>query len=221
MNKHVFIITPAYSGKVDVSYSISLMETYNLLKNHGVEVSIQIEPSGSLLVTSRNRLMELFFQSNATHVLCIDSDLGWAPQAVLAMLDVDKDFVVGVYPSRLEQGFMFRPVYNKESRSLITDKHLIQMEAVPAGFMLIKREVIQKMRDDNPQLYYSPKDPRCNTENTFALFNTELFDGEFWGEDYVFCKRAIESGFEIWADPLIQFNHAGRIGSLAEILTSK
>jgi hypothetical protein len=153
-------------------------------------------------------------------MLCIDSDLGWPPQAVLAMLQADKEFVAGVYPSRKEKGFMFRPA-NQEGQQLILEKHLIKMEAVPAGFMLISREAIKKMRQFYPGLYYAPKDPRDDTESTYALFNTEIIDGQFWGEDYVFCIRAGKAGIDIWADPYIQFDHAGTIGMLAEILTTK
>lgn len=219
---HVMIVTPAYSGTTHIQYGISLAETFHLLKTNGVEVSIRIEPNGSILCASRNRLTQMFWESNATHMLCIDSDLGWPAQAVLAMLNAKKEFIAGVYPSRKEKGFIFRPIYeDANTQKLITEKHLIKMEGVPAGFMLISREAIGKMRQHFPQLYYSPKDQRDNTESTYAFFNTELIDGEFWGEDYVFCKRALEAGIEIWVDPLIQFDHAGTVGMLAQILTDK
>ena len=219
---HVMIVTPAYSGTVHCPYAISLAETYALLTSHGIKVSFQIEPNGSLLVASRNRLTERFWQSDATHMLCIDSDLGWPAQAVLAMLQTGKEFVAGVYPSRKEKGFIFRPCYkDQNTQELITENHLIKMEAVPAGFMLVARSAIKKMRQHFPELYYSPKDPRDDSESTYALFNTELIGGQFWGEDYVFCLRAKQAGIDIWADPLIQFDHAGTVGMLAEILTKK
>ena len=91
------------------------------------------------------------------------------------------------------------------------------MEAVPAGFMLIKRNVIEKMMKDNPKDYYCPKD---GGPDGHALFNTEMIDGEFWGEDYVFCNKARKSGFDIWIDPYIQFSHAGRVGMFAETLST-
>jgi hypothetical protein len=189
---------------------------------HGVKVSIRIEPHSSLLVAARNRLTEIFWISDATHMLCIDADLGWPAQAVLAMLESKKDFVAGVYPSRKEKGFIFRPEYKDyETGKLTVENHLIKMEGVHDGIMLLSREAIKKMRKYYPELYYAPKDPRDNTESTFALFNTEVIDGQFWGEDYVFCKRATVAGVDIWADPLIQFDHAGNIGSLTDILTDE
>lgn len=217
---HLLIVTPAYDGKVNVPYAMSLVQTVSLLESKGIRVSINIEPNGSLLVASRNRLTEVFWQSEATHMLCIDNDLGWPAEAVVAMLDADKDFVAGVYPSRKEKGFTFRPLIT-ENDQIISEKHLIKVEAVPAGFMLLKKEAIAKMRDTHPHLYYEPKDPNNKTEKTYMLFNTELIDGEFWGEDYVFCKRAAAAGIDIWVDPLIQFDHAGTIGMLIEALVPK
>lgn len=220
MTPHIFIATPAYDGKVHVQYAIAFAETVRQLQNSGVKVTNQLATSGSLLCAERNRLLERFWQSEATHILCIDSDLGWPAEAVIAMLKANKDFVAGVYPSRNLKSFVFRPV-TKPDQSLITENHLIKMEAVPAGFMLISRTAIQKMRDKFPELYYSPKDPRADSESTYCLFNTELIDGEFWGEDYVFCIRARQAGIDIWVDPFIQFDHAGTVGSLSEIITNK
>lgn len=218
-NIHVFIATPAYDGKVNIPYAISLADTTSLLKMHGIEVTTRVVTSGSLLVAERNRLIQAFWESKATHMLCIDSDLGWPPQAVLAMLDADKEFVAGVYPARGDQhAFLFRPVKNKND-TIVQDKHLLKMQYIPAGFMLLKRSVIEKMRKKHKKLYYEPKDPRNNPEPGYCFFNTEVWEGEFWGEDYVFCRNARAAGIDIWVDPLIQFDHAGTIGMLMQALT--
>ena len=44
-------------------------------------------------------------------------------------------------------------------------------------------------------------------------------EGEFWGEDYVFCRRARQAGFKIWIDPSIKLDHAGIVGAFIECLT--
>jgi hypothetical protein len=217
---HVLIVTPCYSGKVNVQYAISLAETKMLLEANGIQVSTRLTATGSLLVAERNRLMEYFWQSDATHVLCIDSDLGWPAMAVLAMLDSDKEFVAGLYPARGTTEFCFRPITNPDT-TIVNDRHLLKMEYIPAGFMLMKRSVLEKMRGHFPELYYEPKDSRSKAERTFCLFNTEVYEGEFWGEDYVFCRRAREAGVDIWVDPYIQFDHDGTIGMFQEILAQK
>lgn len=220
--KKLFIATPAFDGKVNVQYAISLAETQLLLAQNNIEVQININSSGSLLVAERNRLNKAFLKSDCTHMLCIDSDLGWPAQAVLGMLNHDVDFVAGSYPARGEDIFLFRPCLN-EDKSLQKhfDKDIFKMLYIPSGFMLIKRHVIERMISHFPELYFEPKNKDLKHENGYCLFNTEVIDGEFWGEDYVFCRRAREAGFDIWVDPLIEFDHAGTRGMLASVLTNE
>ncbi len=218
----LFIATPAFDGRVHVQYAIALADTCSLLRSHGIDVQININSSGSLLVAERNRLNKQFLASDCTHMLCIDSDLGWPPVAVKAMLDHDIDFVAGLYPARGENTFLFRPVYN-DDRGIIKheSKNLLKMNHVPSGFMLLKRHVLERMTSHFSHLYFEPKSTAHKHENGTCLFNTEIIDGEFWGEDYVFSMRAREAGFDIWVDPLIQFDHAGLKGCVASILTNE
>jgi hypothetical protein len=218
----LMIATPAYSGNVTIPYALSYAQTAFTLQAHGIEVQPLIVSSGSLLVAERNRLIQAFWESDCTHILCIDSDLGWPVQAVLAMLDTKKEFVAGVYPARGKtHEFIFRPIKNAQGGIVQDDthKHLLKMEYIPAGFMLIAKSAIMKMRDKHKDLYYEPKDKRNNPEPGYCFFNTEVWQGEFWGEDFVFCRKAREAGVDIWVDPLIQFDHAGTIGILMQSLT--
>jgi hypothetical protein len=219
--KKLFIGTPAYEGKVYVQYAMALIDTCELLKSCGIEPIVRIPVSGSLLVADRNRLIQMFWESNADYMLCIDNDLGWNPYAVMRMLNSGKDFVAGVYPTRQGNGFTFRPKLDDENKiEMCTETKLLQMEYIPAGFMLFSRKVIAEMREKYPELYYSPKDARSQTESAFCFFDTEVWEGEFWGEDYVFCRRVRGAGFDIWVDPLIEFNHAGVCGALIQTLTT-
>ncbi len=213
----IFIATPAYSGTVHAQFAISLAETYCSLARNGIESDIRINCSGSLLVAERNRLITAFLESDSTHMLCIDSDLGWPYQAVLALLSHDLDFVAGVYPTRRENYFLFRPVFNEDKSVFKNEKNLLKMEYIPAGFMLLKRKVLEEMVKHFSDLYFKPQDEKL--PSGYCLFNTEVMNGEFWGEDYVFCRRAREAGFDIWVDPLIEFDHAGIRGSLLQVLT--
>lgn len=219
----LMIATPAYSGNVSIPYAISFSDTVFTLAQHEIEVVPHIVASGSLLVAERNRIVQAFWESDCTHLLCIDADLGWPAQAVLAMLEAKKEFVAGVYPARgVANQFIFRPVKNSMDAIVQdeTKKHLLKMDYVPAGFMLIARSAIEKMRNKHSNLYYEPKDARNNPEPGYCFFNTEIWEGEFWGEDFVFCRKAREAGVEIWVDPLIQFDHAGTVGMLMQSLTT-
>lgn len=217
--KSIYIATPAFNGQVTIPYALSLSDTNILLKSHNYKIEPRVITSSSLLVAERNRLIQDFWVCGFDYMLCIDADLGWPAQAVLAMLEQDKEFICGVYPARGANGydFAFRPSKNIDN-SLIQDKHLLKMEYVPAGFMLIHRSAIAKMRDKFPELHHCSKDPNNKHPEGYCFFNTEIWEGEFWGEDYVFCRRAREAGVEIWCDPLIEFDHAGQRGMLLSAL---
>ena len=176
--KTVFIATPAFSGQVTIPYALSLCELTYTLKAHNYHVVHRVTSSGSLLVAERNRLIQQFWDSCADYMLCIDADLGYPAQAVLAMLDADKEFICGVYPARGTQGkeFTFRPALNDDD-TIVAENHLLKMEYIPAGFMLLKRSVIEKMRNHFPELYYCPKYDKEKKQAAYCFFDTEVFDG--------------------------------------------
>lgn len=218
MSKHIFVATPAFNNKVNTQFTLSLIALNLLLKENGVSITNALNPSGSLLVAERNRIVEDFYRSEATHLLCVDSDLGFPAEAVLAMLNANKEFVAGVYPARSGDGaseYLIRPKLTDNS-IVIQEGHLLAAEYIPAGFMLLSRSAVQKMREKFPELYYQPKMEERKNQHAYLFFNTEVWEGEFWGEDYVFCRRAREAGIDIWVDPLIQFDHDGKIGMLFE-----
>ena len=222
----ILICTPAFDGKVNIQYAIALAETCRLLSGHGIAFDFRITASGSLLCAERNRLTEMFMKSDCTHMLCIDSDIGWPAKAVIAMLEKDLDFIAGCYPSRREKSFLFRPVLQENgSIEINMEKQVLEMEYIPAGFMLIRKNVIQAMQDKFPELYFEPRHPDFDRENLnnitqkgYCFFNSELRNGEFWGEDYTFCRLVREAGFKIWVDPQIEFDHSGNRGCLMSAL---
>lgn len=224
MKTHLYIATPLLNENVRFNYAYALAETTSMLRGMGFQISTDLLVGGSLLVKTRNQLVKRFMESDATHMLCIDADLAWPAEAILAMLKEDKDAICGVYPVRQgksESGnnrFIFRPEYDTKNGGIVSDRHLLKLESAPAGFLLLKRETIQRMMDTHPEDYCKPKFKEIEHEDCFYFFNTEVYENEFWGEDYVFCRKLKESGLELWADPLITFDHAGVVGQLTECL---
>ena len=221
----IFIATPAFDGKVHTQYATSLAETLINLKENGILFEICIATTGSLLVAERNRLIQAFMKTDCTHMLCIDADLGWPGIAVTKMLLKDREMIAGVYPIRgIETGFTYRLTLDNEAKPIVEDQ-LLQADYVQGGFILLKRSVIEKMQQKFPELYFEPKFKCAFNKNGedkgYCFFNTEVWEGEFWGEDYVFSRKAREAGVKIWIDPLIGFNHAGNKGMLIQSLMKK
>jgi len=218
----LFIATPAFDGKVNVSYACSLADTRLYLASHAIETIMRIHTSGSLLVRERNDLIKAFLESDCTHMLCIDSDIAWNPIDVQRMINMDEDFVAALYPARgPDRCFLFRGVYGEDKRMDVSPKGLLEMQYIPAGFMLLTRNLLEKMIEFFPNLHYIPKEESLKHTEGHCLFDTEVWEGEFWGEDYVFCRRARQAGFRIWVDPSIRLDHAGVAGAFMECLTEK
>ena len=154
----VFIATPAFDGKVTVPYACSLCDTRLYLAANAIETIVRVHTSGSLLVRERNDLVKSFLETDATHMMCIDSDIGWNPMSIKKLIDYNEDFVAALYPARGEKCFLFRGVYEENKRMAVSEKKLLQMEYIPAGFMLLKRCVLEKMIEHFPELYYEPID---------------------------------------------------------------
>lgn len=214
-NPTVFIATPTFDGRIHVQYMMSCLQAVIHLKNNNINVYLVPNLSSTLLVLGRNTLVEEFLKSDATHLMCIDSDLGFNAEAITEFVKMDKDIMSGIYPSRKNQTFTYNPQCNADG-SFVSDKdkpYLIKANAVPAGFMMAKREIIIKMKEHFKHLAYAPKHSGAG-DTGCLLFNTEVINGEFWSEDYVFCHRACEVGAEIWIDPRLTFDHAGVMGGL-------
>lgn len=210
----IFIATPAYQGTVHACYALALNETTQLLAKYSIDYSVHISSTSTMLVAERNHLLAVFLKSDATHILCIDSDLAWPATAVKDFLDFDEEFIAGVYPSRRNHTYYCKFLKNADGSLKRSEKNLIEATAVPAGFMLIKRSAIEKMIEYHPELRYSYDD----AFEEYCLFNTEVKNGKFQGEDYVFCSRACAADIKIWIDPLVEFDHAGVKGMFMDAL---
>lgn len=218
----LFLATPAFDGKLNVSYAVSLAETRVLMAMNQIDTVICIKTSGSLLVRERNDLIKEFLKTDCTHMLCIDSDISWNPIDVKRMIEQNEPFVAALYPARgPDNVFLFRAVQGENGRMEVSQKGLLKMEYIPAGFMLLRRDLLEKMVDHFPELYYCPKNESLKNEDGFHLFAVELWEGEFWGEDYTFCRRARQAGFDIWIDPIIRLDHQGKCAAFAEILSNQ
>lgn len=219
----LMIASPCHGGKCDNTFTLSLISSLPILYSEGIEADVLLPYTGSILSKERNKILWAFMQSTCTHLLCIDSDIGWEPEAPLKLVRAKKDFIGGVYPARTNIGvktFLCQCDLN-ENKSVKTENHLLKMLAVPAGFMMLSRECVETMQKAYPNLKYKDTDIAGHYYESYGLFNTEVIEEQMWGEDYVFCKRATDAGINIWCDPTIQFNHAGVTGAFIEILTNK
>jgi hypothetical protein len=101
---------------------------------------------------------------------------------------------------------------NYKDEKIEINNNLTQVKHLATGFMMIKREVIEKMFVEYNETKYRD-DVGFLTEKeekyTYALFDCGVVDKHYYSEDWLFCDRWNKIGGEIWIDITIKLIHSG------------
>jgi hypothetical protein len=101
---------------------------------------------------------------------------------------------------------------NYLSTTLNIEKNLTKVKHIATGFMMIQRNVIEKMSTAFPSTKYVDDvqflKPHEN-EFAYALFDCGVEEGHYFSEDWLFCHRWTKMGGSIWADISINLTHTG------------
>ncbi len=203
----IFIATPCLDGNVSAHYTASLVRTVALMQQRGWRTPhIDFEIGNSLIADARNKLVARFLASDCSDVVFIDSDLSWSPEDLLRLASFDVPFVAGVYQrksrSKIDFAVKFGPTIGMDAQRLMA------VQRVGTGFMRLRRDCLERLVAANPGLRLeTPADPA--DPNLHALFDTDIVDGQFVGEDFLFCDRWRAIGGQVLIDPAMNFGHHG------------
>jgi hypothetical protein len=223
---NVFIATPMYGGMAAGIYTASMVQLSAIFLRNRVDSLYVFTASESLVPNARNVLTHQFLESKATHLMWIDSDIGFNAMDIVRMLVADRDIVCGIYPKKEvdwasvaqavksgvppeelsnHAGSFAVQLIDDSARGLATDPDgLLEVAAGGTGFTLIKRGVFDALSDVVPE--YVPD--RIPIKEYYAT-TTDPESGRLITEDYHFCKLARSRGFKIYAAPWARLSHAG------------
>jgi hypothetical protein len=239
----VFCATPMYGGMAHGLYIKSSLDLQNTMSKYGIETKFSFLFNESLITRARNYLVDEFLRSDFTHLLFIDSDIHYNPQDVIAMLALDKDVIGGPYPKKsinwgnvadaarkhpnmepkelenLVGEYVFNVV--KGTKQFQVTEPLEVME-IGTGFMLIKRQVFDKMKEAYPNIHYKPDHVgQANFDGSryiHAYFDTVIDykdsitgggSDRYLSEDYMFCQMWRKIGGQIYLCPWMKTQHVG------------
>jgi hypothetical protein len=222
--RKLFVATPMYGGQCAGMYARSIADLSATCAKNGIQLQLYFLFNESLITRARNYCVDEFLRSEATHMMFIDSDIGFNPQDVLALLALQDDespydVIGGPYPKKciswekikqaVDKGvadenpnvlerFVGDYVFNPKSdqREIPIGKP-VEVRELGTGFMMIRRSAFEKYREAFPHLSYKPDHVR-----------TEHFDGSREIHAYFDCIIDPESKRYLSEDYMFCYNMA-------------
>jgi hypothetical protein len=232
---HPVIMTPTHNHSVFYNYFLSIIELTRSAHEVGMRFDIHMTLGESLITRARNNSVAVFFEHPEwTHLIWIDADIGFKPQAVFRLLLSGYDVCAGVYPLKIEMWpdrgppagmgrnefintYARYPVNTGHAdddvvRAAIDENGFIQVREAPTGLMCIKRDVFLKMKEGHPHLRYAPDTigvPDNGLHYRFFDVSVDPTTKRYLSEDYTFCRLWEEMGGTIHVDALSNLTHHG------------
>lgn len=210
----LFIATPCYGGNLTAAYAVSLLSSTQALREAGVSYTVRLLPGDSLVPRARGVLTAKFMASGYTHMLFIDADLSWSPEAIFRLLAASESHRVtcGLYPRKQIPAQWPVNFVTDADRMITRDENgYIEVKDAPTGFLMIRREAIQALMDAHPErkCQFREDPPAAEARYEYDLYPTPISDGWYLSEDFGFSRLWQAQAGRIWLDPEIKLAHYG------------
>lgn len=203
---NILIATPTYDGTVHVSYMRTVITILQSCAAHGV-LTTHMTTEGSLVELARNKLAARCINDESyTHMLFIDSDIGFDDQTMVRLIANADLPVLGVACPRKSFEFshnvgkVIGPAYVGDEK--FPRQGVFEVGAIGTGIMLIKREVLVTLAEGVPNYYDGGFVPH--------LFRNEIRGNSIVGEDINFCLLWQKAGGKVYGLLDAEVTHTGQ-----------
>ena len=219
--KHVklFIATPAFGHQVTTNYANSLLKFVSTSHPKlAVSSAVHLQSGMALVTQARNNCVSYFLNSGCTHFLFIDADIGFEPDAIYRLIEKDVPLCLTPYPVKgygANNQLQFIVHFPDKDNVRIQKDGFAEITAGPTGFMMIKREVFEKLAEKYPERKTVNKQLVGNKVETmekgwYTFFETAQDpENGYLGEDIAFCRLWTNIGGKIYADTQTPLTHFG------------
>lgn len=198
--RRVCIATPSLDGKVDGWFLNSLIETIYQGIQHNVRIYPLIMPGESILPMARNILFDNAYQMDMDCLFYIDSDQKWDAKVFYKLLNSNKK-VIGLPVCLKSEDNIFNVRFDFENEK--NDGDYFTTNYIGTGFLKLDKTV---MKD----LYESSEYVKFKLFTLKEIFEYSQINDEFVSEDFVFCNKIKELGYDIWVDRKNSAHHHGQ-----------
>jgi hypothetical protein len=227
---NIMIGTPMYGGVCYGNFMTSIFGLHEILVQNGHAMSLKFLYNESLIQRARNLIANSFLQDPDSDILLfIDADIEFDPVEVYEMLKLDKDIIGAVVPLKAINyegvklanffrhntvdlpyfGGYFNINYDiDEVENDILAHRPFKVDRIGAAVLSIKKEVLKNMSTTcetfkpNSPLYHS-------TTRLFDFFPVKIENDQLMSEDYSFCNKAREIGYDVYATSYPIIGHSG------------
>lgn len=222
---HLVIGTPCYGGMMCTEYTQSLLALKEACIQYNIKMTSIFLGNESLIQRGRNTIAHHFLKiPDATHLMFIDADQKFVANDIAKMIKADKGIIGGPVPmkgldwDRVRQGALLNHPdlssltgifnINKLDGHEMIDRNLpFQVKHVGTGFMLIRRDVFEKLK---PHVgWYTNGGLSIGQEKIYDFFKVQNVNNELLSEDYNFCHMYREYGGTVWLAPWCELGHFG------------
>jgi GT2 family glycosyltransferase len=145
---------------------------------------------GSILHYNREEIVKQAIENNCTHLLFLDTDMYFEKDAILRLIEGDKDIIGVQYYTHKTPSLP--TAFPREGNAFRVGCGIIQeAKSVATGFMLINLKVFSKIKE--PWFFWG-----FDEHGQITM-----------GEDYWFCSKARDAGYKVWCDLSIPVKHIG------------
>ncbi len=158
---------------------------------------------------ARNILTQNFLESDCTHILFVDADIGFASEDVARIASHNEGVVGGLYPLKNQDPTVKWCLNALEPSPAPTPEGLQQVKYIGTGFLCVRRDVFERIADFNGYLLdYRQDFPPHRIEH--AYWRQGVAGRRFLTEDWMFCHLCHQIGIPVFADTGVVLKHAGR-----------
>jgi hypothetical protein len=224
-----------YGGMCTGPYVYSLLGLRQVLAEKNIPMHYSFIMNEALIQRARNNQVHTFLKTGCTHMLFIDADIRFDGRDVLPMIEADKDIICGLYPlKQIDWGRVHQAANNgvpsdqlryhstNVVANLLNGQTTVNVPAheplevldAGTGFMLIKREVFEKLMTSVPCYINNSRDLGGVLEpdaHVYEFFGTSIdpVHKVLLSEDYHFCRLWREAGGSIYVAPWVKLQHIG------------
>jgi len=193
------------SRNIDPLVVKSMFLTQALCMSHGIPCQLAMIAGNAVVQWARDEVIDLYLQSDANRLFCIDSDIVWEPEDFMRLLALSqkRDIVCAAYPAKKEPAtFYIR--YDKSGTIEADEYGLLEILGIGLGFTVFQREVIEKISESSPKLY-----DEISQRELASIFHIGNHKGKRRGEDMSFFESLTDLGYKVHLDPSVELGHIG------------